>query len=444
MNLQSIKSDILRHLLLALALLGIFHFTVSLLAWSILGLWIPLVYWQDTPMDWGMFMHAIPIVVLFCVSISAIALARKRKLQKAAIKLGFVLIASVSWFFFETGNDLYQFSSPAHHIGNVYSILTIGERHMYFNWPWYEEVIPYSSMSNKYNYKYGYINKQEQIVIKQQFDYAQRFSEGLAAVCINDRWGYIDKTGHVVIKVQFDHAKPFSQGMAAVEIGDKWGYINASGQFVIEARFDYVRAFREGLAEVKIGDKHEHIDKTGQVVKRTQDEHKPKFSEGLAKVVIGEKWAYMDESGQIVIDPNFNEAGPFHRGLARVKVGDKWGLINKTGKYILKPEFDTVYHHSAGPAFIMNDNGKWGYRRGYIIAVYNETAKVLVWLPFDKVPQPFSEGLAAIFVEDKWSFGHDGKWGYIDESGKMAIVPQFDYADRFYEGLARIGISVDK
>src|SRR6218665_1119163 len=32
----------------------------------------------------------------------------------------------------------------------------------------------------------------------------------------------------------------------------------------------------------------------------------------------------------------------------------------------------------------------------------------------------------------------DGKWGYIDKSGKIAINPQFDFAWEFQEGLAVI------
>jgi hypothetical protein len=35
----------------------------------------------------------------------------------------------------------------------------------------------------------------------------------------------------------------------------------------------------------------------------------------------------------------------------------------------------------------------------------------------------------------------NGKYGYINRAGKVIIEPQFDLADEFSEGLARIGIA---
>ena len=43
----------------------------------------------------------------------------------------------------------------------------------------------------------------------------------------------------------------------------------------------------------------------------------------------------------------------------------------------------------------------------------------------------FSDGFAAV--------KQNGKWGYIDEEGNMAIKPQFDFAGSFSEGVAVVG-----
>ena len=63
------------------------------------------------------------------------------------------------------------------------------------------------------------------IVINPQFDWADSFSEGLAAVSIGDKFGYIDNTGHIIINPQFDGIGSFSDGLAMVRFGGKEGYI---------------------------------------------------------------------------------------------------------------------------------------------------------------------------------------------------------------------------
>ncbi|NLP47209.1 MAG: WG repeat-containing protein, partial [Epulopiscium sp.] len=85
------------------------------------------------------------------------------------------------------------------------------------------------------------------------------------------KWGYINKEGDMIIPIQFDAAAPFREGLAAVRMGDskngKWGYINSKGEFEIEPKFDGTHFFSEGLAAIRVGDeatgKWGFIDKEG-------------------------------------------------------------------------------------------------------------------------------------------------------------------------------------
>jgi hypothetical protein len=201
--------------------------------------------------------------------------------------------------------------------------------------------------------KWGYVGRDGELKIEPQFDEASRFSEGLAAVCYviakpktkderveslffgedtNERCGYIDRSGVVVIAPQFNEANEFSNGLAAVRVGrservitgedakaGKWGFVDRSGNFVIPLRFQ------------KASD----------------------FSEGLAAVKIGAKWGYIDASGKIVIPPRFESARSFTGGLALIAVGEtrtwwprrgvtflaaglkgQYGYIDRTGEFV--------------------------------------------------------------------------------------------------------------
>jgi hypothetical protein len=81
-----------------------------------------------------------------------------------------------------------------------------------------------------YGGKWGFINRSGKIVVEPQFDWAQDYSEELAAVGVGGKrdaqyhlismdggkWGFIDQKGSMVIRPQFDGVKPFSSGVAVV------------------------------------------------------------------------------------------------------------------------------------------------------------------------------------------------------------------------------------
>jgi hypothetical protein len=117
----------------------------------------------------------------------------------------------------------------------------------------------------------------------------------------NRSWGYIDKTGKIVIPPQFDDAESFSEGLAAVEVLDsslgsdletaantfhrkmdeldkskdksfdfefyhRHGYIDRTGKFIIELKFDKAERFSDGLARVEFDGQQHYIDKTGKII----------------------------------------------------------------------------------------------------------------------------------------------------------------------------------
>jgi hypothetical protein len=70
---------------------------------------------------------------------------------------------------------------------------------------------------------------------------------------------------------------------------------------------------------------------------------------------------------------------------------------------------------------LIRENGKLGY--------INSAGKVIIRPQYNKADE-FYEGLARVQT--------GGKWGYIDATGKVVITPRFDCADNFSEGLARV------
>ena len=94
------------------------------------------------------------------------------------------------------------------------------------------------------------------------------------------------------------------------------------------------------------------------------------------------------------------------------------GLCQQKWRFAIKPRYDAVGDFSDGLAPVQT-NGKWGF--------IDMTGKVIIPLQFDEADS-FSEKLAAVQTDDKW--------GYINRTGTFVITPQFDDARHFSENLA--------
>lgn len=87
------------------------------------------------------------------------------------------------------------------------------------------------------NGKWGYVDNGGNTVIPFIYDYAEDFSEGLAAVRVDYEWGFIDEQGNVVIPFQYSGAWDFVNGLAPVYKDNLWGFINKDNELIIEYRY---------------------------------------------------------------------------------------------------------------------------------------------------------------------------------------------------------------
>ncbi len=66
---------------------------------------------------------------------------------------------------------------------------------------------------------------------------------------------------------------------------------------------------------------------------------------------------------------------------------------------------------------------------------------VLLTQPRQRAPQRLNPDFALAFKEGLAAFPHDGKFGYIDQTGKFVIPAQYDAASRFVRGIASVSIN---
>lgn len=156
-------------------------------------------------------------------------------------------------------------------------------------------------------------------------------------------------------------------------------------------------------------------------VRQDQPDRYPAYrSEGGPRL-----WGYLDGSGAFVIPPQFESVEEFGTdGLAVVHQNGQAGLINRSGEFVLPP--------SASYITSPNDGVRIAFLDGTAKAV-DGTGRVL----FESAALSHSYGH---FGDGLVAFANDGRYGYLDKQGAVAIEPRFTYATNFSGGKAVVGL----
>jgi caspase domain-containing protein/WG repeat protein len=256
-----------------------------------------------------------------------------------------------------------------------------------------------------------------------KYEYVGEFSEGLARARMNDKWGFIDRNGEVVITAKYDGVCPFTEGLACVTQDDKVGFIDKTGKQVIPFKYEAATRFADGLAAAGLNDKAGFIDRTGKIVIPFKFDGAGTFSEGLASVKLGDKYGFINRSGALVIPARYDYAGRFSEGLADVGmivaggVEDEdaeynIGYIDKSGKLVIEMEYNDAGSFSNGMAVVA-----WHGKQGFI----NKSGKKVIPLEYDAENcecAEFADGLARVTL--------NGKYGFVNLRGSEVIPLKYD------------------
>lgn len=304
-----------------------------------------------------------------------------------------------------------------------------------------------SNQSDQFGQLWGYLDPIGKYAVQPQFQFAASFREGLGLVKKGGRWGFVDRTGKWIVPPKFDSALPFSDGLAAVEVGGKIGYIDHHGKMVITPKYDVAKSFSDGLAivtilETEILRRHERcIDKSGKVVfditalkqKIEGTRENPycgvPFIFDLPDVLVA-KDARDDNTPSFShrIDPERYSEGLM---LMVIHCGKKFGYVDRFGHLVIPCKFDFAQPFKEGLACAGFDqpSDKKGFklRIGYI----DKTGEFVIQPRF-RNGNDFQEGLAAV-ADMK------GGGGFIDHAGKIVLPIPGGHCGNFHDGLAAVG-----
>lgn len=247
-----------------------------------------------------------------------------------------------------------------------------------------------------------------------EYNEAQHFSEGLAAVKKDGKWGYIDTAGDLKIPCEYEYNyddMDAQNGMVLLYKDNKFGYANTKGEIVIPLEYTAAAPFdRYGFARVRREgeDFYIFIDKNGKradsaVSQSTKEKlaaegygfsstsHR---SDGLISVTKDEKRGFADEHGEIVIPAEYDELRGYSGLFVAVKDG-KYGYINQKGETVIPFEFEWTRESNSHEVNYYETFLLYPMMKGYIGPVYQNGRYGIFENPYYEEPKPaglFSSG----------------------------------------------------
>jgi len=150
------------------------------------------------------------------------------------------------------------------------------------------------------------------------------------------------------------------------------------------------------------------------------------FGNALAPVCVNGKWFYCSTDGTLSM-LSFDFAGSFSNGVAAVMKDGKWALIYEKLRSITAYEFDMIKTDSNGSC---SEYGTCVVKKEDLFYLCSLSGSIL------------SEGyedIALPAAESSYiAFKSNGKWGYIDVSGRIVIENRFENAKSFSMGYAPV------
>lgn len=177
-------------------------------------------------------------------------------------------------------------------------------------------------------------------------------------------------------------------------------------------------------------------------INRAFDEKATDSRQTLFYAVEDGKVGVIDSTGTTVLPFDYDKIGPYNQNCFVFSKDGKIGAVNDKNEVIQPFEFDMIVppNRFIDSLYAVSINGKWAvaHKDGALLTDYifdfEENGIMAMKLKYGddifSLWSDFWEGLAVVVI--------DGKYGFMDKTGKMVLSAQYECASPFSEGLAAV------
>jgi hypothetical protein len=326
--------------------------------------------------------------------------------------------------------------------------------------------------------RYGFIDEHGKMKIKPQFAGVGDFHEGMAWVKVKpdgdkskELQGFINAKGQILIKPQFTNAGNFCNGLAPVVTDEFGALIDKTGKIVFKVKSSTLPEHLGAAYSVYENGKYHLIGHDGSLL---NDQKSLPHDQGYDRIEAFNAYSnayhcydrFLNETGSSfspnqVVHMGGNSCDD-ERKVFKVYRNGKWGVIDASGKIVIPLQFDEIWGYASGYGIIRNSQALLHFvdaegkivesikpfneatMFGDLTAIHRDNEWELIGADgklltdvahFDEpiIGQQeswFSDGLGPVLIE--------GKCGYLNAKGQIAIPATFEFAAPFRNGLALV------
>lgn len=236
--------------------------------------------------------------------------------------------------------------------------------------------------------------------------------------------GLIDKSGVEIITAEFDDILSLKK-VTAIKNNSKWALINKEGKQLTDFIFDYINEHKNFLFGQQDGARYLLNQDTGERLSDVKininynfsdQDNNTDYGNDMDAFIVrsGERYTLLRKDGKTIITAKY--LGKSSDEYYTIKNDKNFGLMNSSGKLVI----DSIYK-DVGVA------GKDDRLMNFYARKHDDSV-VYFTKDYKKIP---------IVAENyhvqngRIVFSKNGKWGIMDESGKILIKPIYDMIDGF-------------
>lgn len=302
-----------------------------------------------------------------------------------------------------------------------------------------------------------FINDKNEITNRFSADELIPIDEKLFIIKISEKYGLIDNELKLLCPVLYDQLTPLGDDLYLTRQSRKMGVVKSDNTPVIPFIYDTLYSEGNVLRAFKKIEGWSLIDRRNKSLTQKNYDWIGSQNQNIFPVMNNHYWGALNTNGDEIVHCVFDSLVQISNDLLVVKFKNQYGIINIHEDWLVAPQAKPInlinnqlYSQKQSPnIFLKNFNGdivyftdnRLEFKEDFFLEYLADgTEKTIDYQgrTVNRVSPPAISNVERVFQSSEGFRGikRDGKFGFIDERGRLRVANRYDDIGEFHEGVA--------